>query len=112
MNESDISPAGPDELAGQISSLQRQVTLLLLALVVVSSTVTAYLFYQMHILGKDLDGTRSQATQIIQNYNKNVPQMQKLVQELTAYGQTHPDFQPILVNYGIVAAATNAAPKK
>jgi len=112
MNESEISPAAPDELAGQISSLQRQVTLLLLALVVISSTLTAYLFYQMHILGKDLDGTRPQANQIIQNYNKNVPQMQKLVQELTAYGQTHPDFQPILVNYGIVAAATNAAPKK
>jgi len=112
MNEPEISPAAPDELAGQISSLQRQVTLLLLALVVVSSTLTAFLFYQSHILGKDLDGTRSQASQIIQNYNKNVPQMQKLVQELTAYGQTHPDFQPILINYGIIPAATNAAPKK
>jgi len=112
MNEPEISPAVPDELAGQISSLQRQVTLLLVALVVVSSTVTAYLFYQMHILGKDLDGTRPQAMQIIQNYNKDVPRMQKLVQDLTAYGQTHPDFQPILINYGIVAAATNAVPKK
>jgi len=112
MNEPEISPAAPDELAGQISSLQRQVTLLLLALVVVSATLTAFLFYQSRILGKDLDGTRPQATQIIQNYNKNVPQMQKLVQELTAYGQTHPDFQPILINYGIIAAATNAAPKK
>jgi len=112
MNEPEISPAGPDELAGQISCLQRQVRMLLMVLVVVSSTLTAYLFYQSRILGKDLDNTKPQAMQIIQNYNKNVPQMQKLVQQLVAYGQTHPDFQPILVEYGIVSATTNVAPKK
>ncbi len=112
MNEPEISPATPDELAGQIASLQRQVTTLLLVLVVVSSTLTAYLFYQSRILGKDLDTIKPQATQIVQNYNNNVPQMQKLVQQLVAYGQTHPDFQPILKNYGIIPATTNAAPKK
>ena len=112
MNEPEISPAAPDELAGQISSLQRQVRMLLLVLVVVSSTLTAYLFYQSRILGKDLDNTKPQAMQIIQNYNKNLPQMQKLVQQLVAYGQTHPDFEPILINYGIIPAATNAAAKK
>jgi hypothetical protein len=112
MNEPEISPAAPDELAGQISTLQRQVSVLLLVLVVVSSTLTAYLFYQSRILGKDLDSTKPQAMQIIQNYNKNVPQMQKLVEQLVAYGKAHPDFQPILINYGIVAAGTNGAPKK
>jgi len=112
MNEPEISPATPDELADQTSCLQRQVTILLLALVVVSSTLTAYLFYQSRILGKDLDGVRQQDTQFIQNYNNNVPQMQKLVQQLVTYGQTHPDFQPILKNYGIIPATTNTAPKK
>ena len=112
MNEPEIPSPAPDELAGQISSLQRRVTLLLVALVVVSSTLTAFLFYQSRILGKELENTRPQAMQIIQNYNKNVPQMQKLIQDLTAYGRTHPDFQPILINFGIIAANTNAAPKK
>ncbi|HXR05034.1 MAG TPA: hypothetical protein VN836_10050 [Verrucomicrobiae bacterium] len=112
MNEPEISSPAPDELAGQISCLQRQVTLLLLALVVVSVTLTVFLFYQSRILGKDLENTRPQAMQIIQNYNKSVPQMQKLVQDLTAYGKAHPDFQPILINFGIIPASTNAAPKK
>jgi ABC-type multidrug transport system permease subunit len=112
MNEPEISVAVPDELAGQISSLQRQVTMLLLMLVVVSSTLTAYLFYQSRILGKELNNTRPQAMQIIQNYNNNVPQMKKLIEQLVAYGQAHPDFQPILKKYGIVPATTNAAPKK
>jgi len=112
MNQPEISPATPDELAGQISCLQSQVRMLLLVLVVVSSTLTAYLYYESRVLGKDLDNTKPQALQIIQNYNKNVPQMQKLVQQLVAYGQTHPDFQPILINYGLAPATTNAAPKK
>ncbi|MGD0745142.1 MAG: hypothetical protein ABSA45_08295 [Verrucomicrobiota bacterium] len=112
MNEPEIPPATPDELAGQISSLQRQVTMLLLMLVVVSSTLTAYLFYQSRILGKDLDSTKPQAMQMVQNYNNNVPQMQKLVEQLVAYGQTHADFQPILKSYGLIPATTNVAPKK
>ena len=112
MNEPEIPPAALDELAGQISSLQRQVTMLLLVLVVVSSTLTAYLFYQSRILGKDLEATKPQAMDFVKNYNDNLPRMQKLVQELVAYGQAHPDFQPILKTYGIIPASTNAAPKK
>ena len=86
--------------------------MLLLVLVVVSSTLTAYLYYESRVLGKELDNTKPQALQLIQNYNKNVPQMQKFVQQLVAYGQTHPDFEPILITYSLVPAATNAAPRK
>jgi hypothetical protein len=44
-----------------------------------------------------------------------VPAIQKFVQELVAYGQLHPDFQPILKKYGIPLTqppATNSAPTK
>ena len=102
-------------MAGQIASLRRQVTHLLLALIVVSGTLTTYLFYQSHTLGKDLAGLEPQAREVIQNYNQNLPNIQKFVQELVAYGQAHPDFQPILKKYGIpltLSAATNSAPKK
>lgn len=109
MNDPEVSPAAPDELAGQISSLQRQVTLLLIALFVISCTLTGFLFYQSRILGRDLEGTRPQAMQIVQSYNQKVPQMQKLVEDLTAYGKTHLDFQPILRTYGLIPASTNAA---
>ena len=110
MNDPEVSPAAPDELAGQISSLQRQMTLLLIALFVISCTLTAFLFYQSRILGRDLENTRPQAMQMIQNYNQKVPQMKKLIEDFTAYGKTHPDFQPILKNFGLIPATTNAAP--
>jgi hypothetical protein len=41
--------------------------------------------------------------------------MENFVKQLTAYGVTHPDFQPILKKYGIVAtqpAATPVVPAK
>ena len=115
MNESQINSPAPDDLAVQVVCLRRQITILLLALIVVSGTVAAYLFYQSRMLGKDLAGVEPQAQAIVQNYGKNLPTIQKFVQELVLYGQAHPDFQPVLKKYGIpltLPATTNSAPKK
>jgi hypothetical protein len=115
MNELPTDSPAPDDLAGQVTCLRRQVTLLLLALIVVSGTLATYLFYQSHIISNDLGVLEPQARDIVQNYEKNLPNLQKFVQELVAYGQSHPDFQPILKKYGIPLtppAATNSAPKQ
>ena len=115
MNETQTNPPAPDNLAGEVASLRRQISILLLALIVISGTVTTYLFYQSRTIGGDLAALEPQAREVIQNYDKNVPTIQKFVQELGAYGQTHPDFQPILKKYGIPLtppSATNTAPTK
>jgi len=115
MNESETNPPVADDLAVQIVCLRRQITLLLLALIIVSGTLTTFLFYQSHTMGKDLAVIEPQAQAIIQNYSKNLPGIQKFVQELVAYGQAHPDFQQILKRNGIpltLPAATNSVPKK
>ena len=114
MNEPQTNNPVPDDLAGQVASLRRQITHLLLVLVVISGTLTTYLFYQARTFGNDLTVLEPQAREVIQNYNKNLPNIQKFVQELVTYGQTHPDFQPILKKYGIpltLSAVTNSAPK-
>jgi hypothetical protein len=110
MDEPETNPS-PD-LAGQVAALQRQVFTLLLALIVTSGTLVAYLFYESHHMGGDINGIR---TQVIQPYNKKLPAIQNFVNQLVAYGNTHPDFHPILVKYGIVPAKpapTATAPKK
>lgn len=115
MNEPQANSPVPDDLTGQIASLRHQITLLLLALIVISGTLTTYLFYQAHALGRDLTVLEPQARVVIQNYNRNLPHIQQFVQELVAYGQKHPDFQPILKQNGIpltLSALTNSAPKK
>jgi hypothetical protein len=110
MNDPEIKSPMSADLAGQIASLQHQVKILLLVLIVVSGTLTTYLFYQSRIMGKDLAAIEPEAVKILNGYRQNEPRLQKFVQQLAAYGQTHPDFQPILKQYGITV--TNSPAKK
>jgi hypothetical protein len=110
MNDSEIKSTGTTDLAGQVDSLQRQVMVLLLALIVLSGTLASYLYYQSIIMGKDLAAIEPEAVKMIQGYNQSEPNMEKFVQQLAAYGQTHPDFQPILKRYPFFT--TNSPVKK
>jgi hypothetical protein len=123
MNETETNSPAPGELAGQVLALQRQVFTLLLALIVVSGTLTVYLYRQASVTRKDISAVRPQAEKIISVFNQNRAGMQAFVSQLVIYGQTHADFQPVLKKYGIVpppatttpakpAAAAPAAPKK
>jgi hypothetical protein len=105
MTESEMN--SPSDLAEQISALQRQVFTLLLALIVVSGTLVAYLGYESHRIGKDI---RTINTQVVEPYRQKLPAIQNFLNQLNAYANAHPDFRPILVKYGLLTA-TNA-PKK
>ena len=85
----------------ELAALKRQVFSLLTALIVVSGTVTVYLYRQASLMGKDLEAIRPQATQMITVFNKNQALMSNFVNQLVDYGKTHPDFRPILMKYGI-----------
>ena len=114
MNEPQTNSPAPYERANLAASLRRQITFLLLALIVVSGTLTTYLFYQARIMGRELTALEPQARLAIENYNRNLPRIQKFVSELITYGQKHPDFQTILKKYGIpltLPAATNGVTK-
>ena len=113
MNESETNSPAQTELTDQIVALRHQVFTLLLALVVVSGTLTVYLYRQASVTGKDIAAIKPQATQIIKVFGENRVGMENFVKQLSAYGSTHPDFQPILRKYGIVQqpAAAPAAPK-
>jgi hypothetical protein len=115
MNESETNPPVQTELMDQMVALRHQVFTLLLALVVVSGTLTVVLYRQARLTGRDIEIIKPQATQIIAAFKRDLPSMENFVKQLTAYGVTHPDFQPILKKYGIVAtqpAATPVVPAK
>jgi hypothetical protein len=108
MNESHTH----SDISDEVAALRRQVFMLLLALVVISGTLVAYLSYQSHIAVKNIDAIRPQATRLIQTFNHDLPVMQSFVKQVAAYGAKNPDFaQQVLKNYGI-APQTAAAPKK
>ena len=54
MNESETNSPAQTELMDQIVALRHQVFTLLLALVVVSGTLTVYLYRQASVTGKDI----------------------------------------------------------
>jgi len=112
MNETESNSPLSGDLASQVAALQRQIFTLLLALIVVSGTLTVYLYRQASVTRKDIESIRPQAEQIISSFNQNRAGMQAFVNQLVDYGRTHPDFQPILKKYGLgMAPATNAPAK-
>jgi hypothetical protein len=95
-----------NSLADQVAALRHQVTLLMMALIVVTGTLVAYLSYESHHIGKDVANIQAQ---IIQPYDKKLPAIRNFVSQLVTYGNAHPEFRPVLEKYGI---GTNAVPPK
>jgi hypothetical protein len=113
--ESETNPSAPAEWTEQIAGLRRQIALQLLALIVICGTLTVYLWYQSHITGKAIEALQPQAVQTVKALQQNRPTIDKLVRQLIVYGQSHPDFQPVLKKYGIpltLSALTNSVPEK
>ena len=111
MNESESNSPALVELTDKVVALRHQVFTLLLALVVVSGTLTVFLYRQSSLLKKDITDIKPQATKIISAFNQNRTGMDNFINQLKAYGSTHPDFQPILNKYGLGPTAATA-PKK
>jgi len=108
MNDSDTTHTHT-ELSEQIAALQRQTFTLLLALIVISGTLVSYLYYQSRVLGQTIDSTRQQSKPVAELYGQNQPAIQGFVDQLRAYGVTHPEFaQQVLKKYQIPPPA----PKK
>ena len=110
MNETELNPAVRNDLLDQVVALRHQVFTLLLALVVVSGTLTVFLYRQASLTGKDINAIKPQAIQIIEAFRHDQPTMEGFVNQLRDYGVHHPDFQPILKKYNLTAQPLPAAP--
>src|SRR5271163_1174422 len=98
MNESEPNSHTHAELSDQIDALRRQTFTLLLALIVVSGTLTVFLYRQASITRRDIASIKPQAAQVIKAFSQDFPAITNLVQHLVIYGQSHPDFQQQVLN--------------
>jgi hypothetical protein len=110
-NKTPIQPHATD-LQAQCDALRHLIVSVLILVIVISGTLNIYLLRQWRTASKDLAGIRPQAAQMIADYQRvSAPLMTDFVKKITEYGQTHPDFAPILAKYGIKAdGPTGAAP--
>ena len=98
MNESQPQ----NDILDQVAALRRQVFILLLVLIIVSGTLTVFLYRQASVTRRDIAAIKPQASQVIQSFKQTRPLIQNFVQQLVAYGQAHPDSQQsVLKKYGI-----------
>ena len=109
----------PDHSRAELAALKNQVFTLLVALIVVSGTLTVYLYRQVSLTGKDIRLVEEQGKQLAPMLNQNETAVSGFVNKLVAYGEKHPDFVPVLKKYGIeprpgipANATVGAAPKK
>ena len=93
-----MTPENNFDSNSEIAALKNQVFSLLIALIVVSGTVTVYLFREASLVGKDLEQAEKLDPVVDQNDNA----LKNFVNTLAAYGEKHPDFLPLLKKYGIV----------
>lgn len=113
-----LSGPEPVDLSEQCAALQRQVFTLLVALFIVSGTLTVFLWRQARYAQKDIEAVKGPAAQLIQGFNQEKANMDKFVGQLVEYGRAHPDFVPILNKYKIpltpaaAPVAPAAVPKK
>jgi hypothetical protein len=108
MNETETKTADASELSElkrQCRVLSRQVLLSLLALFVVSGTLTVYLGIQSRRVGKDLEIVRPQARQVVEASAKEEPVIRSFMAKLVDYGKAHPDFAPIVAKYRLTTNA-------
>jgi hypothetical protein len=92
----------------EISALRNQVFILLVALIVVSGTLTVYLYRQASVMGKDINASN----QLISNVNQSQTVILTFANQLAAYSKTHPDIVPLLAKYGIGPNGIATAPPK
>jgi hypothetical protein len=97
-----------DNSQQEISALKNQVFTLLVALIVVSGTMTAMLYQQASQANKDI----TQDQQLAAVLNQNEQNMGAFATKLVAYADKHPDLKPVLAKYGLTAASLQGAPKK
>lgn len=100
----------------EISALKNQVFTLLVALIVVSGTLTVFLYRQVSLTGKDLTAGRQLEAMLNKNEAQNEQAVGAFINRLVEYGQKHPEFVPVLRKYGVAPVpgvpANAPAPRK
>src|ERR1700744_820273 len=102
----DPADTGSDDISSEVAALRSQIFNLLVALVLVSGTLTLFLFRQASIQGKEIDLAKQQ----INNYSQLEPALKQFASQLGAYGMTHPDIRPLLAKYGIPFGPAQSVP--
>jgi len=99
-------PASRQALLEELRRLRSLLNTTLLAMLLLSAAVNAFLFYQDRTVQTELN----EARRMVQEFQTvKWPLVNKLVTNLQSFAQVHSDLNPILERYGIKPAAPDQA---
>jgi hypothetical protein len=82
----------PEEKNSESTAIKNQLFFLLVALVMVSGTVTVTLYRQASLANKDI----TQLERVISTTQTNEMFLGSILGQLVSYGEKHPDYLPVL----------------
>ncbi|HLH54185.1 MAG TPA: hypothetical protein VKY92_11285 [Verrucomicrobiae bacterium] len=89
------------DLQRECESLRQSVSSLMLVLILVSGTLSVYLWRQVRVTKGELQALAPQAAQQLKEYTNAYSLTQDFGRKLAEYGRTHPDFGPIMLKYNL-----------
>jgi hypothetical protein len=90
------------ELREELESLRHLAISIMVLVLILAGTFDLFLLRQVKNFNQELSVVRPQAEQLISDFQKyRVPAMDNFLRQIVAYGQTHPDFGPILASYNL-----------
>jgi hypothetical protein len=99
VQNTDPVPASQLDLQSQYNRLQQLVSSLLLIMIVISGTLSIFLWRQYRFVNSELGVLAPQATQLAIEQTNYTAFVQDVARKLAEYSRTHPDFAPIAARY-------------
>jgi hypothetical protein len=93
-----IPPEPDPDIREQLESLRHLAIWIMVFVLIVAGAFDLYLLRQVNYTSSELKAIRP----LIEDFQKNrQPMMENFLRQLNQYGQTHPDFNPILLKYNL-----------
>lgn len=100
MSDLESKPAFPAaETVPAHQALQKQLNIILLAVIVLSGAFAGFLWQQVRHTKSDLENMKPMASAIMQGYSQEKPMLDAFVGKVAEYAKTHPDFAPVAQKY-------------
>ena len=107
MSDLDSKPEPNATGSREYEGVIQQLNVILVAVVILSGTLSVYLWRQTRYLRRDLEGLKPIAGPVIQRYNQEKPTVDAFVAKVAEYSRSHPDFAPIAKKYQLQNVTNN-----
>jgi len=103
-------PSGGPDWQADFHALRQQMVWILLIVIVISGTLNVFFLRLWNFTRTSLHNSRAMYVQELTQFESQTNRMTQIVNGLTEYGRSHPDFMGILNHYGLSNSPAGGKP--